>query len=59
MLQDPDILVLPFDSEYRVATAPARYAKAGAGSLHPLGQAVALVDTPTAMLNGQVSIGMT
>ncbi len=53
------ILVSPFDSEYRVITAPARHAKAGAGSLHALGQAVALVATPTALLNGQVSIGIT
>ena len=53
------ILVLPYDSEFRVITTPARYAKAGAGSLHALGQAVALVATPTAMLDGQVSIGIT
>lgn len=58
------ILVLPFDFEYLVVTPPAGWAAAGhakavVGSLHALGQAVALVATPTAMLNGQVSIGTT
>ncbi len=52
-------ILLPVDSEYRVIESPARHAKAGAGGLHALGQAVALVATPTAMLNGQVSIGIT
>lgn len=52
------ILVSPFDSEYRIITAPAGHAKAGAGSLHALGQALALVATPTAVLNGKVSIAI-
>ncbi len=52
------ILVLPFDSEHWVTTAPARHAKAGAGSLHALGQAVALVATPAAIFNGRVSIAI-
>lgn len=52
------ILVSPFDSAYRVITAAARHGKAGVGSLHALGQAVALVDTPTAMLNAQVSFAV-
>ncbi len=52
------ILVPPFDFGYRVITAPARHANAGAGSLHALAQAVAHVDTPSAMIAGQVSIAI-
>ncbi|DBB01810.1 TPA: hypothetical protein ACH3X1_000423 [Trebouxia sp. C0004] len=49
------ILVLLLESDYRVITAPARHATAGAGSLYALGKAVALVATPTAIFAGQVA----
>lgn len=57
--QFSSILLLPFASEYRVITAGGRQGKAGAGSLHAPGPAVPLADTPTAMLDGQVSIVIT
>lgn len=50
------IPVTPFDSGNRAIIIPASHAKAGGGSLHAPGQAVALTTVPNAVFAGQVRI---